>query len=128
MPDHDRDKARDKARLEAFSDGVFSIAITLLALDLKVPRDQDPANETALGAALLAQWPAYLAFVTSFFTILVMWVHHHNLFRLLRRTDSSFLFANGLLLALVTAVPFPTSLIAEYLTTPSARVAAAVYA
>src|SRR5262245_44864453 len=65
------------ARLEAFSDGVFSIAITLLALDLKVPRDDAGTSGETLRAALLNQWPAYVAFLTSFFSILTLWVHHH---------------------------------------------------
>jgi uncharacterized membrane protein len=69
---------RDVTRLEAFSDGVFAIAITLLVLDLKVPRDL-PA-ETSLASALMRQWPAYLAFLCSFVTIGVMWINHHRMF------------------------------------------------
>jgi hypothetical protein len=66
-------ETNDTARIEAFSDGVFAIAITLLVLDLKVPRDL--AGGRSLAQVLLAQWPAYLTFVTSFMTILVMWVN-----------------------------------------------------
>src|SRR2546421_4639016 len=112
-----------------FSDGVFAVAITLLVFDLKVPLP--PTGETfsvaGLGIALYKQWPSYLAFVTSFATILIMWVSHHNIFKLIHKSDSPFLFANGFLLLLVTAVPFPTSLVAEYLTTPAAATACAVY-
>ena len=112
--------ATETARIEAFSDGVFAIAITLLVLDLKVPRGL--AEGRTLADALLAQWPAYLAFASSFMTILIMWVNHHRIFTLVGQSDERLLFYNGLLLMGVTVVPFPTSLVAEYCaTTVSAR-------
>ncbi len=119
----------DTARLEAFSDGVFAVAITLLALDLHVP---DPATlphgpHGGLVPVLLGQWPVYLAYGLSFLTILIMWINHHNLFRLIRRTDHLFLLLNGLLLLSVTTVPFATSLLATYLREPDKRVAQVVY-
>jgi uncharacterized membrane protein len=117
--------ASDTARIEAFSDGVFAIAITLLVLDLKVPRDV--ADGGSLARALLAQWPAYLAFLTSFMTILIMWVNHHRMFSLIGRSDDRLLLYNGLLLMGVTLVPFPTSLVAEYLRHDGQRTAAIVY-
>ncbi len=98
-------------RLEAFSDGVFAIAITLLVLDLKVP-DLNGASPAALGAALLKQWPNYLTLFISFATILIMWVYHHRLFQTARKADTLLLFSNGFLLLLVTVVPFPTALVA----------------
>jgi uncharacterized membrane protein len=101
----------DTARTEAFSDGVFAIAITLLVLDIKVPHDL-PEN-TSLLRALLNQWPIYMAFLTSFATIGIMWLNHHRMFRYIRRVDHWFLVLNGLLLLGVTFVPFPTSLAAE---------------
>src|SRR5215831_1666420 len=117
--------ASETSRIEAFSDGVFAIAITLLVLDLKVPRD---ASATApLSRLLLAQWPAYLAFLTSFATILIMWINHHRIFSLVGRSDDGLLFYNGLLLLGVTVVPFPTSLVAEYLRREGARAAALVF-
>ena len=119
---------KETGRIEAFSDGVFAIAITLLVLELKVPHLAGDAEPGALAAALLKQWPSYLAFVTSFFTILIMWANHHAIFNLVHKTDAEFLFANGFLLLLVTVVPFPTALLAEYLIKPGAPVAAAVYA
>jgi len=120
---------RETGRLEAFSDGVFAIAITLLVLDLKVPRaDSLPPGGGGLLRALAKQWPAFLAYLTSFATILVMWVNHHILFTHIRRTSQPFLYWNGLLLLFVTFVPFPTSLVAAYVLTPQARTAAAVYA
>lgn len=117
---------REAARLEAFSDGVFAIAITLLALNLKIPSAESTPPGTLL-AALLDQWPVYLAFGTSFFTILVMWVNHHNLFTLIRKTDHPFLLVNGFLLFWVTFVPLPTALVAEYRRHPDQPLTAVIY-
>jgi uncharacterized membrane protein len=125
---------RETGRVEAFSDGVFAIAITLLILDIKVPsRDLLPSGETShaerwLLEALGRQWPGYIAYFMSFAVILVMWVNHHRIFTLLKKTDNAFLFWNGLLLMLISIVPFPTSLLATYFLTPAARIGAAVYA
>ncbi len=120
---------KETGRLESFSDGVFAVAITLLVLNLVVP-DLPATSETpaALMAKLAQGWPSYLAFVTSFGTILIMWVNHHAIFKLVRRADTLFMFANGFLLLLTTAVPFGTALVARYLATPAAPVACAVYA
>src|SRR5260370_18557224 len=115
------------ARLEAFSDGVFAIAITLLVLDLKVPSDLSPITPLTL-AALVSKWPNYLTLVISFATILIMWVYHHNLFKAAKKSEPLLLFSNGLLLLLVTMVPFPTALVGAYLTTPAASVACSTYA
>jgi TMEM175 potassium channel family protein len=115
---------KETGRVEAFSDGVFAIAITLLVLDLKIPQDA-PGG---LLATLLRQWPTFLAYLTSFATILVMWVNHHKLFTHIRRTTGAFLFLNGLLLLFVTVVPFPTSLISAHLRSADAKTAAAIYA
>lgn len=115
-------------RIMAFSDGVFAIAITLLVLDLKVPIGLNPINSAELASALLQRWPNYLILVISFATILIMWVYHHNLFQWAKKAETSLLFGNGLLLLLVTIVPFPTALVGEYLTTPAATAACATYA
>jgi TMEM175 potassium channel family protein len=120
---------KETARLEAFSDGVFAIAITLLVLELKVPHASELRQSgRRLTGALLHQWPSFLAYITSFATILVMWVNHHRLFTYIRRTNPLFLYLNGLLLLFVTFVPFPTALVAEHIEEPEARTAAAVYA
>jgi uncharacterized membrane protein len=110
------------ARLEAFSDGVFAIAITLLILEIKVPH----ANH-GLWAGLAALWPSYVAFVMSFIVILIMWVSHHELTRMIERANYPILFANGLLLLTVTFVPFPTAVLAEHLPTAEAKTAVAFY-
>jgi uncharacterized membrane protein len=100
----------ETSRVEAFSDGVFAIAITLLILDVHVPSP----TSGHLGAALLRQWPTYIAFLLSFAFIGIMWVNHHRLFNHIRRSDSWLLFLNLLLLLGVTIVPVPTSLLATY--------------
>ena len=113
------------SRLEAFSDGVFAIAITLLILEIKVP---PPGAAGELGPALARLWPSYLALVTSFANVGVMWINHHRLFALIERTDEGLLGLNLLLLLGVTLVPFPTALLAEHLRGPDQRVAGVVYA
>jgi len=119
------ESTKETGRIEAFSDGVFAIAATLLVLDIKVPHDVP--ESTGLLNALLAQWPAYLAFVTSFATIGIMWINHHRLFNLIVRSDQLLLILNGLLLMGVTFVPFPTALLAEYIEQPEQYTAAMVY-
>lgn len=122
-------REKETGRLEAFSDGVFAIAITLLALELKVPQFEEGRDMSSrLISGLTNQWPSYFAFLTSFFTVLIMWVHHHAIFRLVKRADVTLLFANGFLLMLVTVVPFPTAVVAEYLRTPAAPAACTFYA
>jgi uncharacterized membrane protein len=115
-----------KGRLEAFSDGVFAIAITLLVLDLKVPSGHP---EGGLWAALGREWPSFLAYLVSFLVIGIIWVNHHTVFERVRAVDRLVLFVNLILLLFVSVIPFPTRLLAEYLTgsAADARVAAALY-
>ncbi len=115
-------RGRRGARVEAFSDGVFAIAITLLILEIKVPR------EGPLAAGLLRLWPSYLAFFTSFANIGVMWLNHHRLFGLIRRSDDGLVGLNLLLLLGVTFVPFPTAVLAEHLLGHEQRTAGLLYA
>ena len=120
---------KQTGRLESFSDGVFAVAMTLLVFNLQVPHLPTGAiSVPALGSALFKQWPSYLTFMTSFATILIMWASHHGIFKLVYWADTPFLFANGLLLLLVTVVPFSTSLVTQYLSTPAAALVCAVYA
>jgi uncharacterized membrane protein len=119
---------KETGRVEAFSDGVFGVAITLLILEFKVPSPGEMGSATALWHALGQQWPSYFAFVTSFFSVLIIWMNHHAIFRLVRRTSALLLFTNGLLLLFVTAVPFSTALVAAFLRMQAASTACAVYA
>ena len=116
------DFREETVRIEAFSDAVFSIAMTLLILEIRAPEHLEAGK---LLQALL-EWPSYLAFVTSF-TIGVMWINHHRLFNLIGKTDQGLLVTNGLLLAGITFVPFPTALLARNLLHPDARTAAVFY-
>ena len=109
------------SRLEAFSDGVFAIAATLLVLELRVPPDT-----TDLVAALFRLWPAYAAYLVSFLTIGIIWVNHHTLLEHCVRVDRRFLYLNLLLLIAVGIVPFPTALVDEYILSEHGATAALV--
>jgi uncharacterized membrane protein len=115
---------RETGRVEAFSDGVFAIAITLLVLDLRTPNA--PSN-ARLAGALVSQWPQYLGFLTSFATIGIMWINHHRLFTLIGRVDHTLLILNTLLLLGITFVPYPTGLMAAYISVPGEQTAVFVY-
>jgi uncharacterized membrane protein len=112
------------ARLEAFADGVFAIAATLLILNVDT---QIPGGASDLGASILHIWPSYLAYAVSFVTIGIMWVNHHTVMAQIDRTDRRFLFANIGLLMCIAFVPFPTRLVAEHIRGDGARDAALVY-
>jgi uncharacterized membrane protein len=123
------DDEKDTRRTEAFSDGVFAIAITLLALEIRVPTHEETEAAGSLLRALLNHWPSYFAFFTSFLIILIMWVNHHRLFKMFRHTDHIFLLLNGLLLMGISLVPFTSALWAEYIDDEhDAQVATIVYA
>ena len=107
---------------------MFSVAITLLATGLPFPRIEHIKDNGALTKAFFVNWPSYLAFVLSFFSVLIMWVNHHAIFRHIQKANSHILFANGFILLLVVAVPYPTSLIAQYFNSPGSGSAAAIYA
>jgi uncharacterized membrane protein len=114
-------------RLEAFSDGVFAIAITLLVLNIRVPTAG--VGSGGLWSALRGEWPTFAAYLTSFLIIGIMWVNHHSMFRHIVRVDRPLLFLNLLLLLWTALLPFPTSLVARYVNSggANAHVAAAVY-
>ena len=119
--------ANETARIEAFSDGVFAVAITLLIFQIRIP-PHEPAN--GLRLALVDLWPSYLAFLASFMTIGVMWLNHHRLFSIINDKDDGLIVLNLLLLLVTTWLPFPTALLAEHLRGPHAdqQTAALVYA
>jgi uncharacterized membrane protein len=116
----------ENGRFEAFSDGVFAVAITLLALNLAVPGP----GHGLLGQQLAGRWPGFAAYVVSFLTIGIIWVNHHALVRNFADIDRPLMFLNLLLLLFVVTIPFATAMIADYLTRggPDASLAAAIYA
>jgi uncharacterized membrane protein len=113
------------ARVEAFSDGVLAIAITLLVLEIRVP---DVPKDSTLAHELLSLWPKYAVFAVSFVTIGIMWINHHALFQGVARVDRALLFINLLLLLSISFVPFPTAVLGDYLRDADAgHAAAALY-
>ncbi len=126
MPAQEPTRVQEKetGRLEAFSDGVFAIAITLLVLDLKIAPG---LSVSELNFALADAWPAYFAFLISFISIGVMWINHHRLFTLIRKVDDRLLVLNTFLLLTVTVVPVPTTLVSAYLGHPGEQLAVLVY-
>jgi uncharacterized membrane protein len=111
------------SRLEAFSDGVFAIAATLLVLEIGV----DHVSGDRLGNALLDLWPSYLAYATSFLTIGIIWINHHYCVETIARADRTLMFLNILLLLTVAFIPFPTKLVADYLQQAGERTAVYAY-
>ncbi len=114
-------------RLEAFSDGVLAVAITLLILNVTVPAVEDHGGH--LGHELLKMWPEYVAYATSFITIGIIWINHHAMIGRLRQADHAILTLNLLLLMSIVVIPFATSLVTKYIREPhGGHLAAAVYA
>ena len=114
-------------RLEIFCDGVFAIALTLLIIDIKVPASDSIGTTRELWLALGHLGPSFFAFVLSFAIILITWVNHHALFKLVNKSSGSFIYANGFLLLTVVVMPFPTALVGEYLLTDHAAPAVVIY-
>ncbi|MCE4066297.1 DUF1211 domain-containing protein [Chryseobacterium gleum] len=118
---------KETLRIEGFSDGVFAIAVTLLVLDLHFPEEHSIQNGNDLLVFLKNQWPAFLAFILSFFSIFIMWVNHHKIFKQIYSRNSAIMFANGLILFLVSAVSYPTALLARYFDGEASSVVVALY-
>jgi uncharacterized membrane protein len=112
----------ETSRIEAFSDGVFSIAATLLVLDLKAP-----AATLPFWQGIAAQWPAYASFLLSFLFIGIMWLNHHRLFSHMRRSSDLLMVSNLLLLLGVVWIPYPTSVMAQSVFNGRLRDAAILY-
>ena len=112
------------SRIEAYSDGVFAIVVTLLVLEFRVPRLRGPDVEAALLHSLRAMTPKFLSYVLSFGIVCIWWVAHHHLFRLFRKSDRGLLWFNNLFLLWLAFIPFPTGLMGDY---PSQRVAVMSY-
>ena len=110
-----------------FSDAVIAIAITLLVLDIRVPRAETLSPGETLVAALFSQWPVYMSFVISFIIIGETWANHHAMFRYIKRTDHSLLVLSIMLLLCIAFIPFSASLLAEYIQRDERAVGAIVY-
>jgi uncharacterized membrane protein len=131
MGEDKRMEEKETGRLEAFSDGVFAVAITLLVLNIKIPGVDVPSGQlptdTNLWTILLNEWPMLAAYTTSFATIGVMWINHHRLYTHIKRTNTTLMLLNLLLLLVIVFVPVPTALVAEYLVHPDQHAAALLY-
>ncbi len=111
-------------RIQAFSDGVFAIAVTLLVLDIHVPEVTD--KESLLGA-ILSNWETYLAFVIGFFTLLVCWINHHYMFEMINKSTGMLLLLNGFKLLMVSFTPFATAVLSKYIGTTHQQTAISIY-
>src|ERR1041384_3109586 len=119
------EKVKETSRLEAFSDGVFGFAITLLVLVIRVP---SVAPDQTLWQLIAGDWATYLSFLIGFFTILICWINHHFMFDYIYKSNSKLLLLNGFKLLVVTFTPFATALLSKYINTPQQSVAVGVYA
>lgn len=127
MKGHQRSgfNAKGTARLEAFSDGVFAIAITLLILEIPVPTVTEGKSVLQ---SLVHEWPSFLALLIGFFTLLVCWINHHYMFNLIHTGNSKLALLNGFKLLIVTITPFATALLAKNIQTSAFESSASVYA
>ena len=118
---------RDTTRLEAFSDGVIAIAITLLVIEIHVPDLAETEDGRHLWDHLWDIWPSYLGYLISFVVIGIMWANHHNIFKHIVRVDHYLILINTLLLLFIGFIPFTTALLAEYLGHEGEKTATVVY-
>lgn len=118
------DAAKETTRIEAFSDGVFAIAITLLILEVHVPTPH--GNETLLHS-LLREWTSFLALLIGFFTLLVCWINHHYMFSMIHKSNSVLALFNGLKLLVVTITPFATALLSKNIQSPWEQASVSAY-
>src|SRR6185436_19596820 len=118
-----------RTRLEAFCDGVFAIAITLLILEIKVPSVQSVSSGEALRKELAHHWPSWFAFLLSFIALFIAWTNHNRTLHLLhpKRISAAFLYAHGFMILTVCIYPFTTALLAEYLNSDMLALPAFIY-
>jgi len=119
---------KETARIEAFSDGIFAVAITLLALEIGIKETPGiHCTNADFWNQIISLWPKYFAFFNSFASVLLMWMSHHKIFRLLRSTNTFIILANGFLLLITALVPFPAKTIGEYIETDAETAAVIFY-
>lgn len=124
MDKNELEDIKETSRIEAFSDAVFAIAITLLILEVHVPVAN--GKETLL-SSLLHEWTSFLALLIGFFTLLVCWINHHYMFTMIHKSNSVLLLLNGLKLLIVSITPYATSLLAKNIETDWEAAAVSVY-
>jgi uncharacterized membrane protein len=120
-------ETNSNSRLEAFCDGVFAIALTLLVIDIKLPSTVSITSNSEFWDALVHMAPTVFAFLLSFIVILISWVNHHTALKLVNGSSPAFIYANGFLLLTVVFLPFPTALLGEFLFTNHAAPAVILY-
>jgi uncharacterized membrane protein len=120
-------EAGPTTRLEAFSDGVFAIALTLLIIDVRLPASAQIGSRGDLWRAIGNVAPTVFAFLLSFLVIFITWVNHHGILKLIDKSSPPFVYGNGLLLLGVVFIPFPTSLLGNFLLTDFAAPAVVLY-
>src|SRR5882724_3495769 len=103
----EKEHQKETSRIEAFSDGIFCVGLTLLAIEIGVEMKEHESNE-GLRHSLISLWPKYLSYFISFTNVLLAWIGHHGLFKNLRNTNNAVMISNGILLMLIALVPFPT--------------------
>ncbi len=118
---------KQTGRLEAFSDGIFGVAITLLALEIGI-KEYEGADNANLWKKILEQWPEYFTYFNSFATVLLIWMGHNKVFRTLRATNHWIILVNGLMLLFVVLFPYPTKLVGSFIGTGAESTAVAFYA
>jgi uncharacterized membrane protein len=121
-------ESNPNSRLEAFCDGVFAIALTLLILEIKIPPSETIKTTSELWAAFQHLLPSVFAFLLSFIIIFISWFNHHTTLKLVHKTSPGFIYANGFILLTIAIMPFPTALLSEYLFTDHAAPAVVIYA
>jgi len=114
-------------RVEAFSDGIFGVAITLLAIEIGIGEYHDPTNLN-LWERLIEKWPEYFAYFNSFATVLLIWMGHHKIFEKIWKANHAVVLLNGLVLLFVVLFPFPTKTVGTFIGTGAVNTAVAVYA
>lgn len=113
-----------KTRVEAFSDGIFAIIITLLVLEIKVPHIHEYNSANELMQALFGLLPKFISWIISFFTVAVIWVNHHKIFKQIKQLDSGIFWRNAFLLLWTSFIPFPTAVLGDY---PNNKVSIVLY-
>jgi uncharacterized membrane protein len=121
-------ESKVNSRLEAFCDGVFAVALTLLVIDIRVPSSEAINTTSNLWLALRHLLPSIFAFLLSFTIVFITWVNHHGTLKLISRSSPAFIYANGFLLLTIVILPFTTTLLSEHLFTDHATPAVVVYA